>query len=312
MQHRGFLLFPLLFASLVFAGCSAPEPGSEEEDPVTLTTTVTSGEETSKSAPSEASSSASKEPTSHEVDAAEFKAPNDYYGNELWGVVMRGGDLQCEIVKSSSASIDCMVKNWKNAPRTLMADKLFFGAADNRIGLDSSGGFEPQYIAPGLGGLSGRAELQPGESTTIEGYTFSVDKNDVVTVKSGGGWFTFDGSLTTQDWKQGVQANGWADPGNVCKRDKGPLGDDRVFFANENGANCEANLEAFAKYGEALKNPVPGGYGSGQIVQKDGWGCSRSEFYAEGTFGVDRKENCQVAGQGGIWVTDPTSYPADL
>ncbi|MHA6555569.1 hypothetical protein ACX3U9_06490 [Corynebacterium pyruviciproducens] len=155
------------------------------------------------------------------------------------------------------------MKSWQNAPRTLMADKDFFGAADNRIGLDSSGGFEPQYIAPGLGGMSGKTELKPGESTSIEGYTFSVDKGDTVRVKSSGGWFTFDGSLTTQDWKQGVQSNGWADPGNVCKRDKGPAGDDRVFFAGKNGAHCEANLEAFAKYGEALKNPVPGGYGWG-------------------------------------------------
>lgn len=225
---------------------------------------------------------------------------------------MRGGELRCEVVTSVRVTMQCAVKSWQNAPRTLMADKDFFGAADNGIGLDSSGGFEPQYIAPGLGGLAGMAELQPGESTTIEGYTFSVDKNDVVTVKSSGGWFTFDGSLTTQDWKQGVQSNGWADPGNVCKRDKGPLGDDRVFFAGEKGANCEANLEAFAKYGGALKNPVPGGYGSEQLVQKDAWGCSRSESYAEGASGADRKENCQVDRQGGIWVTDPTSYSADL
>lgn len=193
-----------------------------------------------------------------------------------------------------------------------MADKDFFGVADNRIGLDSSGGFEPQYIAPGLGGMSGKTELKPGESTSIEGYTFSVDKDDTVRVKSSGGWFTFDGSLTTQDWKQGVQSNGWADPGNVCKRDKGPAGDDRVFFAGKNGAHREANLEAFAKYGEALKNPVPGGYGWGANCAEGRMGCSRSESYAEGASRADRKENCQVDGQGGIWVTDPTSYSADL
>ena len=48
-----------------------------------------------------------------------------------------------------------------------MADKDFFGVADNRIGLDSSGGFEPQYIAPGLGGMSGKTELKPGESLSL-------------------------------------------------------------------------------------------------------------------------------------------------
>ncbi|EPD67821.1 hypothetical protein HMPREF1219_02234 [Corynebacterium pyruviciproducens ATCC BAA-1742] len=312
MLHRGLRFIPLVLACFVVAGCSVPDSRPGAEEPVTLTTTVISGEGQSVENSPEWPTSTSKEPTSHEVDAAEFKEPNDYYGNELWGVVMRGGDLRCEVVKSARVWMQCAVKNWKNAPRTLMADSYFFGAADNRIGLDSSGGFEPQYIAPGLGGLSGDVELKPGETTTIEGYTFSVDNNDVVTVKSTGGWFTFDGSLTTQDWTQGVQANGWADPGNVCKRDKGPAGDDRVFFAGEKGANCEANLEAFAKYGEALKNPVPGGYGSGQIVQKNGWGCSASEFYAKGTSGADRKETCAVDGQGGIWVTDPTSYPADL
>ncbi|MDK6566537.1 hypothetical protein [Corynebacterium pyruviciproducens] len=46
------------------------------------------------------SSNTSKEPTSREVDAAEFRVSGDGYGNELWGVVMRGGELRCEVVKS--------------------------------------------------------------------------------------------------------------------------------------------------------------------------------------------------------------------
>lgn len=105
-----------------------------------------------------------------------------------------------------------------------MADKDFFGVADNRIGLDSSGGFEPQYIAPGLGGMSGKTELKPGESTSIEGYTFSVDKGDAVRVKSSGGWFTFDGSLTTQDWKQGCRATGGLTPATCASVTRGQQG----------------------------------------------------------------------------------------
>lgn len=312
MQYRGIRLLPLFLASLVLAGCSAPESSPGAETPETLTTTVTSGEETSESSSSAASSITSAATTLQEVDATEFEVPIADGTVHVWRVVMRGGELHCEVINQGELLVNCAVKDWKDAPRSLAPTKDYFGAASNRIELTRKGGFAPSYKAPGVNDILGSAELKAGKTTTIEGYTFSVDNNDVVTVKSTGGWFTFDGSLTTQDWTQGVQSNGWADPGNVCKRDKGPAGDDRVFFAGKQGANCEANLEAFAKYGEALKNPVPGGYGSGQIVQKDGWGCSASEFHAEGTSGADRKETCAVDGQGGIWVTDPTSYPADL
>lgn len=84
MLHRGLRFIPLVLACFVVAGCSVPDSRPGAEEPVTLTTTVISGEGQSVENSPEWPTSTSKEPTSHEVDAAEFKEPNDYYGNELW------------------------------------------------------------------------------------------------------------------------------------------------------------------------------------------------------------------------------------
>ena len=119
---------------------------------------------------------------------------------------------------------------------------------------------------PDIGGYP--VPLNPGEKTSIQGYEISVDEDDVVTVRRGSQFFTFDGTLTTDSWSQHPDKNGWSDPGNVYKHDKGPLGDDRVFFVGRRRGNCEANLETFRKYGEALNNGEGGG--NFQAVKKPG------------------------------------------
>lgn len=82
------------------------------------------------------------------------------------------------------------------------------------------------------------------------------------------------------------------------------MGDDRVFFVGRRRGNCEANLETFRKYGEALNNGEGGG--NIQAVKKPEWECSLSTPYATGISTSQGKEWCETDGQGEIWVTDPT------
>lgn len=308
MHHPSTRLIPLCVAALVLAGCSVPESGPGAEDPVTLTTTVTSGAEASES-PSPVS------PTSHtsvaseltQVSDEEFKQPTDEFGNEIWRFNMRGGELKCRAMMGNNWYIGCDIVGWKDAPRTLRPDLVFFGAEANRIAADERGYFRPAFSDPMLDHTTGGKELKPGQSTTIAGYTFAVDDDDVATAKGSMGWFRFDGSLSTQDWVQGVQSNGWADPGNVCKRDKGPAGDNRVFFAGHKGANCDKAMAAFVEYGKALQDGQD--HGSAGAAQGDGWMCIGDSSYAFDAAGKDRKEHCEIDGGGEIWVTNPDKYP---
>lgn len=144
---------------------------------------------------------------------------------------MRGGELKCRVVRGHIWYIGCDVNDWKDAPRTLVPDLVFFGPEATGVAADERGYFEPALSNPMLDHDTGGKELRRGQKTTIAGYTFAVDDDGVASATGSMGWFKFDGSLTMQDWVQGVQGNGWADLGNVCKRDKGPAGDNCVFFA---------------------------------------------------------------------------------
>lgn len=290
---------------LLLVSCSAPgaDTNAENEEPVTLTTTVTSGELPAESTSTGASTRTTEPKKQTEVDPQKFSRTNSY-GTQMWVMEMRGGDVVCLFDEySTQAGALCQVKNWENAPRNVVSDPLLFGAEDDII-LGDQSGFAPAKLTtmPDIGGYP--VPLNPGEKTSIQGYEISVDEDDVVTVRRGSQFFTFDGTLTTDSWSQHPDANGWLDPGNVCRRDKGPLDDDRVFFAGSKGGNCEANLETFRKYGEALNNGEGGGNIQG--VKKPGWECSLSTSYATGISTSQGKEWCETYGQGEIWVTDPT------
>ena len=304
-------ILALLSIPLLLASCSAPDGDKNAEDleAVTITSTVTSGETPTESTPQKETKTTQKksEPKSSEVDPGRFYAVNAY-GNEVWSVSFRGGDLVCQFsIFQGKDGGSCLVKNWKDAPRNLEPDKLFFGTPLNSL----SGGEEPfeahhaVAILPD-GGQPLDPDMSAGQKTTINGFEIAVDEDDTVMVRHGDNFFTFDGTLTTQSWSQHPDENGWSDPGAYCGRGMGQNGE-IIYFLGKKGGSCDQALEAMREYDEAFDNgEVEGNAGSWSGGQ---WSCIGDSTYAPGTSGVDRLSHCELGEYGDVWATVSSKYP---
>lgn len=297
---------------LLISGCAAPggEGSADNQEPVTITSTITSGETPTESAPQkDAKEHKSKKQESKlaEVDPGKFYAV-DYYGNEVWSVTFRDGDVSCQFRKPEGKDgMLCMVSNWKEAPRNLDANKDFFGAPLNAVvgGVDP---FEAGHVLTILpdGGKPMETRMNPGEKTTINGFEISVDENNAVNVRHGENFFTFDGALTTQSWSQHPDANGWSAPGAFCGQTTEKFGE-RVYFVGRQGGKCDVGLEAVRQYRAELENG--GGEGVSAFWDNGEWQCFGDETYAPGTAGADRMRHCELGEAGDMWGANPAKYP---
>ncbi|MCQ4613095.1 hypothetical protein [Corynebacterium sp. CCUG 51687] len=297
MKKIGAVAAAFGIAAGLVAGCA---PAEQQEITITQRPTPeaapaeAAGEESSAEEAPSPSAKPSKSPKREksgkltEVDGEEFAygvGGFDYY------IGMPDQDMYC-LPETSTKNFWCMAEFSEPAPALKNSDEFSGQQLPNAVSYQPAVGFEP------IGTLATPLEtdvhpLAPGETTTINGFTFE-NQGSKVTVTRGIHTFTMeDGqfSASTPPLADATKPAGKnASEGSYC----GSLERGYGIIALEDGTDCPAALATFEDY---LSGSPKGGSPQGQAqfytAPDTGWGCARGfRFPWEENIGANMKPTC--------------------